>query len=209
MRNCSHKVSTVWALLTVATMAMAGGQGSKTKTQVETRTEKIPAGARYEFSRTVRAGRLVKAQDGREGSIKRTFRITYKNGKAVGKELLKEERTEPTPALFWMSRAGWQTSRGAFGRGKVMTMVATAYPAMVTGTGRTRMGYRADYGHVAVDPRVIPLGSLVYVEGYGFAIASDIGGAIKGNRIDLCYPDRRTANAYGHKQVKVHIMRGR
>jgi 3D (Asp-Asp-Asp) domain-containing protein len=85
-------------------------------------------------------------------------------------------------------------------------MVATAYPAMVTGSGRTRLGYRADYGHVAVDPRVIPLGSLVYVEGYGFALASDTGSAIKGNRIDLCYPDWGTADRYGVKKVTVHVF---
>lgn len=209
MRNCSHKVSTVWALLTVATMAMAGSKGSKVMTQVETRTDRIPAAIRYEFSRTVRAGRLVKAQDGRDGSVKRTFRITYKNGKAVDKELLKEERHEATPHLFLMSRAGWQTSRGSFGRGKVLSMVATAYPAMVTGTGRTKLGYRAGFGHVAVDPRKIPLGSLVFVEGYGFAIASDIGSAIKGNRIDLCYPGWGAARAYGHRRVKVHVMQVR
>lgn len=209
MRNCSHKVSTVWALLTVATMAMAGGKGSKIEYRTETRTAKIAPGVRYEFSRTVRAGRLVKAQDGREGLDKKTFRITYRDGQPVGKELIKEERKEAQPALFLMNRAGWQTSRGSFGRGKVMTMLATAYPAMVTGTGRTRMGYRADYGHVAVDPRVIPLGSLLYVEGYGFALASDTGGAIKGNRIDLCYPDNHTANAFGWKKVQVHVLRNR
>ena len=206
MRNCSHKVSTVGALLfAIAGMAFAAKE-SKIETQVETRVTKIKAPVRYEFSRTVRSGRLVKAQDGREGVLKRTFRITYKDGKPVDKELLKEERTDPEPTLFLMSRAGWQTSRSGFGRGKVLTMVATGYHTMVTGTGRTRMGLRADYGHVAVDPRVIPLGSLVYVEGYGMAIASDTGSAIKGNRIDLCFPDYRTAARYGHKRLKVHVF---
>jgi 3D (Asp-Asp-Asp) domain-containing protein len=206
MRNCSHKVSTVIALLTaIATTAFAAKE-SKIETQVETRVVKVKAPIRYEFSRTVRKGRLVKAQDGREGVIKKTFRITYKDGKPVDKELLKEERREAEPTLFLMSRSGFQTSRGGFGRGRVLSMVATGYHSMVTGTGRTRMGMRADYGHVAVDPRVIPLGSLVYVEGYGMAIASDTGGAIKGNRIDLCFPDYGTAARYGHKRLKVHVL---
>lgn len=206
MRNCSQKVSIAWALLTAATMAHAGRQESETQTQIETHTQRIESGVRYEFSRTVRPGRLVKAQEGRDGTVKKTYRITYKDHKPVAKELVKEERTEAQPTLFLMSRSGFQTSRGAFGRGKVLDMMATAYPAMVTGTGRTRLGYRAGYGHVAVDPRVIPLGSLVYVEGYGFAIASDTGSAIKGKRIDLCYPDYGTANHYGYKRVKVHVM---
>lgn len=209
MRNCSQKVSIVLALLTVATMAMAGRKGQKIETQVETHTDRIPASVRYEFSRTVERGRLVKAQDGRDGFVKKTFRITYKDGKPVEKELLKSERQEAQPALMLMSRSGYQTSRGSFGRGRVMTMLATAYPAMVCGTGRTRTGTRAGYGQVAVDPRVIPLGSLVYVEGYGFALASDTGGAIKGNRIDLCYPDFGTANRYGYKRVKVHVLSSR
>lgn len=209
MRNCSHLVSTVLSLLTVATMAMAGGKGNKTEYREENRTEKIAAETRYEFSRTLRTGQLVKAQSGHEGSITRTYRVAYKNGRPVGKELLKEVRHEATPSLMLMSRAGWQTSRGAFTRGRVLRMNATAYAADVTGSGRTKMGYRADFGHVAVDPRVIPLGSLVFVEGYGFAIASDTGGAIKGNRIDLCYPDRHRAAAYGHKMLQVHVMRSR
>jgi len=206
MRNCSQKVGSVLALTTVATMALAGGKGQKIDIQVETHTDRIPAGIRYEFSRTVRPGRLVKAQDGREGIDKKTFRITYHDGKPVGKELLKEELSEAQPTLFLMSRAGWQTSRGGFTRGRVLSMNATAYPAMVTGTGRTALGYRAGFGHVAVDPRVIPLGSMLYVEGYGFALASDTGSAIKGNRIDLCYADFGTANRYGRHKVTVHVL---
>jgi 3D (Asp-Asp-Asp) domain-containing protein len=206
MRNCSQKVSTVGTLLLAFAGTAFGAKEAKTETQVETRVSKIKPEIRYEFSRTVRAGRLVKAQDGKEGFIKRIFRITYKNGKAVDKELLKEERREAQPALFLMSRSGFQTSRSGFGRGKVMSMLATGYHSMVTGTGRTRLGYRANYGHVAVDPRVIPLGSLLYVEGYGMAIASDTGSAIKGNRIDLCFPDYGTALRYGHKRLKVHVL---
>lgn len=206
MRNCSHKVSTVGTLLLAVAGTAFGAKESKIETQIETRVQKIKPEVRYEFSRTVRSGRLVKAQDGREGVVKRTFRITYKDGQPVDKELLKEERRAPEATLFLMSRSGFQTSRGGFGRGKVLSMLATGYHAMVTGTGRTRMGYRADYGHVAVDPRVIPLGSLLYVEGYGMAIASDTGSAIKGNRIDLCFPDYGTAARYGHKRLKVHVL---
>ena len=68
-----------------------------------------------------------------------------------------------------------------------------------------RLGLRR-VGVVAVDPRVIPLGTLLYVEGYGFAIASDIGSAIKGNKIDLCYTTRKEALRFGRKKVRVHIF---
>ncbi|MER3495758.1 MAG: hypothetical protein C4320_02400, partial [Armatimonadota bacterium] len=71
------------------------------------------------------------------------------------------------------------------------------------------MGWYAGYGQVAVDPRVIPLGTMVYVENYGFAIASDTGGAIKGNRIDLCYRTNAECLRFGRRKVRVHILKGR
>lgn len=214
MRNCSHFVSLA-CCLALAGSAYAGGR-KQLVTQVETHYQALPVpkGVHYEFSRTVRPGRLLTAHSGKAGSRKTTWRITYKDGKVIDRELLKEELTKPEPALVLMSRAGFGTSRGGFVRRRVLNMVATAYdPSPETigpgATGRTRTGMIATFGHVAVDPRVIPLGSLVYVEGYGFAIASDTGGAIKGNRIDLCYDSRSTALAFGRKRVKVHILKAR
>src|SRR5688572_4178960 len=210
MRNCSLRVSVCLAL--TATLSGFSGAGEeKLETRVEVKQASIKPSIRYEFSRQVGSGRLVKAQDGQQGSVKKTYRVTYKNGKPVSKELLKEERTEAEPTLYLMGRSGWNTSRSSFSRARVMTMNASAYdPSPETigpgATGRTRMGLVATYGHVAVDPRVIPLGSLVFVEGYGFAIASDTGGAIKGNRIDLCYDDRSTALRFGRRKVKVHVF---
>lgn len=59
---------------------------------------------------------------------------------------------------------------------------------------------------IAVDPAVIPLGSRVYVEGYGEAIAGDTGGAIKGHRIDVLMPDKGTSSNWGRRTVKVTIL---
>ncbi|CAN5571514.1 hypothetical protein BH11ARM1_BH11ARM1_14170 [soil metagenome] len=209
MRNCSLKVSISLALLATLTGAFAGEE--KLETRIEVKETSIASTIRYEFSRQVGPGRLVKAQDGQAGSIKKTYRVTVKNGKPVSKELLKEEKTQPEPTLFYMGRGGWNSSRSSFNRSKVLNMSATAYdpsPATIGrgATGRTAMGYIATYGHVAVDPRVIPLGSLLFVEGYGFAIASDTGGAIKGNRIDLCYDSRARSLAFGRHNVKVHVF---
>ncbi len=67
-----------------------------------------------------------------------------------------------------------------------MEMIATAYTADCAGCGgMTAIGRRAGHGIVAVDPRVIPLGTRLYIPGYGLAVAGDTGGAIVGNRIDL------------------------
>src|SRR4030043_428635 len=72
-------------------------------------------------------------------------------------------------------------------------MVATAYYAFgkggndINGEGITAIGLRARKGIVAVDPRIIPLGTRLYIPGYGEALAADTGGWIKGNRVALCY----------------------
>lgn len=87
------------------------------------------------------------------------------------------------------------------------SMTATAY----TGGTYTAMGLRPvrdpnGLSSVAVDPNVIPLGSKVYVEGYGYAIASDTGGAIKGNKIDLYMNSVQECFAFGRRTVTVHLV---
>jgi 3D (Asp-Asp-Asp) domain-containing protein len=62
-------------------------------------------------------------------------------------------------------------------------------------------------GIVAVDPNVIPMGTKLYIEGYGEAIAADQGGAIKGNRIDLFFNSKWEANNWGMKSVRVTVYR--
>jgi 3D (Asp-Asp-Asp) domain-containing protein len=99
-----------------------------------------------------------------------------------------------------------------------LTLEATGYdPGPVDNTrgwvGITKSGERARFGIAAVDPRVIPLGAHLYVEGYGPALAADVGGAIKGHKIDLCFNSTRQANAWGrHKKTRVwriDALRGR
>lgn len=92
-----------------------------------------------------------------------------------------------------------------------ITVEATAYTANCTGcSGITKTGVdlkaNPNAKVIAVDPTVIPLGSKVYVEGYGYATAEDIGGAIKGNRIDVFIPTQSAALQWGRKQVKVTLL---
>ena len=87
-------------------------------------------------------------------------------------------------------------------------MMATAYTAdSAGGSGWTAIGRRAGFGIVAVDPRVIPLGTHLYIPGYGMAIAGDTGGAIVGNRIDLGFDSLRDAMLFGRRDVKVYRLK--
>ena len=89
----------------------------------------------------------------------------------------------------------------------VMAMEATAYlPTDGDGAGITAIGLPATYGVVAVDPSVIPLGSRVYIPGYGMAIAADTGGAIVGYCIDLCMESYAEAMNFGRRVVTVYVL---
>ncbi|AHJ87049.1 putative L-alanoyl-D-glutamate peptidase [Bacillus phage BCP8-2] len=102
-------------------------------------------------------------------------------------------------------------------QGRTITVEATAYTPHPSENGGTYGGQvltatgfnlskNPNARVIAVDPRVIPLGTRVHVEGYGEAVALDTGGAIKGNRIDVLLPTDSQANAWGRKQVKVTIL---
>jgi 3D (Asp-Asp-Asp) domain-containing protein len=98
---------------------------------------------------------------------------------------------------------------------KKLKVIATAYTAGPESTGKTPehpeygitfCGWKADIGVVAVDPNVIELGSIVYVPGYGYAIALDRGGAIEGNRIDLFFHDLQKALEWGSREVEIVVI---
>ncbi|MBR2179930.1 MAG: 3D domain-containing protein [Selenomonadaceae bacterium] len=90
----------------------------------------------------------------------------------------------------------------------VMSMEATAYlPSDGNGAGITAMGIPATYGVAAVDPSVIPLGSRLYIPGYGEAIAADTGGAIYGYKIDLCMESYEQAMSFGRRTITVYVLR--
>ncbi len=90
---------------------------------------------------------------------------------------------------------------------KKLTMHTTAYtPYDGGGGGHTALGNIAGKGHAAVDPDVIPLGTIIFIEGYGYAIADDIGGAISGNVIDVGVDTLDQAYAWGTKDATVYIV---
>lgn len=88
-----------------------------------------------------------------------------------------------------------------------LTMTATAYTTEDPGSGNlTKREHYLRKGLVAVDPKIIPLGTRLYIAGYGYAIADDIGSAIKGRRIDLAFENRQAALQFGRKTLKVLVL---
>lgn len=92
--------------------------------------------------------------------------------------------------------------------GSALTMLATAYTAACSGcSGMTASGVPAGHGVVAVDPNVIPLGSRLFIPGYGRATAGDTGGAIRGHRIDLGFDSLADANQFGRRSIVVYVLK--
>ncbi|NFI44072.1 hypothetical protein FDA79_16795 [Clostridium botulinum] len=108
------------------------------------------------------------------------------------------------------SSKGQTLSRGesnSMSYSKVVVVEATAYAGdSATASGEKPNRNPNGYSTIAVDPRVIPWGARVYVEGYGYAIAHDTGGDIKGNRIDLFMNSEAECNSWGRRSVKVYIL---
>ena len=97
-----------------------------------------------------------------------------------------------------------QVSRG---HGRALYVAATAYSAFDPGNGnRTATGTLVRHGVIAVDPSVIPLGTRVFIPGYGEAVAEDIGHAISGNRIDIAFDTHAEALMFGRQELEIFIM---
>ena len=148
---------------------------------------------------------------GEVGQKTESLKNTYVNGVLETTEVLKSEITkDPVKEVVEVGTKKGTVAPNGKNAKRVIVMQATAYDP--TAGSKTTMGTRARVGAVAVDPKVIPLGSKLYIESmdgfasYGYATAEDTGGAIKGNRIDLFYNSNAEANRFGRRNVKVYVL---
>src|SRR5699024_3216126 len=157
-------------------------------------------------------GKTNVIQKGRKGSVEKTYELVLENGKEVerkevDKEVLKKRKnkivcvgTKSKPKLKRTKQSPSNASAKSAPQTKTTQQATRKTAKGNTGrTGITATGQNLNANPnkkvIGVDPSVIPLGSRVYVEGYGEAIAGDTGGDIKGNRIDLHFPDKSSANS--------------
>ncbi|MFA8438993.1 ubiquitin-like domain-containing protein [Pueribacillus sp. YX66] len=155
-------------------------------------------------------------QAGEKGKLKKEFEVTLENGKEVKRTLQKEEKIKDSKdriVAVGTKQVVKNVSRSkpAPSGGKTIFMKSTAYTADCSGcSGVTATGINLKKNPntkvIAVDPNVIPLGTKVHVDGYGYAIAGDTGGAIRGNKIDVFFSSKSKAYAWGSKTVKVKIL---
>ncbi|WNB92043.1 ubiquitin-like domain-containing protein [Bacillus sp. NEB1478] len=165
-------------------------------------------------------GKQSVVQEGEKGKVEKSFEVVKENGKEVSRKLVTTKtladskdkivaigtKAKPKPQPV-VSRSKAPSKSG----GRELVVTSTAYTANCSGcSGVTATGFnlKSNPGAkvIAVDPNVIPLGSKVYVEGYGYAIASDTGGAIKGNRIDVFFSSQSQAESWGRKTIRIRII---
>ena len=193
--------------------------------RVEVKTVDVEELMQFEEKRVERAdkekGYVNVVQEGDTGWAKRSYKIVTRDGEEVSKEMLSEEIVVgPVDKIveYGTSEARIAlTSRGEIRYKKVLQCTATAYdasPASNGGYSGTATGRKLEYGIVAVDPRVIPLHSRLYIESsdggkswvYGYAVAGDTGGAIKGNKVDLFFNSRAECYQFGRQSATVYVL---
>ncbi len=175
--------------------------------RVQTIDEETPVkyNVRRENDGKIARGITQVVQQGIEGLERQSWEVTYTNGEETARRLVAStvikkpvDQIVKVGALQVASRGGMDIR---FSR--AYDMVSTAY----THTGRnTATGIKPQVGIVAVDPKVIPLGTKLYVEGYGQCRAMDVGGKVKGNRIDVFLDTRDEARRWGVRNVRVYVL---
>ncbi|MFD2444321.1 ubiquitin-like domain-containing protein [Bacillus sp. CGMCC 1.16607] len=152
--------------------------------------------------------------NGQRGLVSKEFEVILKNGKVVSRILKSEKKVRDKKdkvVAVGTKVMAKQVSRGVES-GLEFYVNSTAYTANCNGcSGHTATGINLHNNPnikvVAVDPRVIPLGTKLYVEGYGYAVAADTGSAVKGHKIDVFFSSVSEAYRWGRRTVKIKILK--
>ncbi len=159
--------------------------------------EFIESGTEYRVDSGLRPGE-TRTVLGHDGARVRKYDVAYVNGQEAGRTLI-DEYYDPEPVdtvIYYAAPRSGGEQPPPPGARRVLRVYATWYDPASSGRapsdpayGHTATGVVVTYGIVAVDPNVIPLGTKMYIPGYGYAEAADTGGAVKGYVIDLGFPD--------------------
>lgn len=184
-----------------------------------TKIETINFETIYENDNTMYEGTSKIVVQGVNGVETAVYSATYENGKFISETKISSEISQaPINQVIkkGTKKKVYAAAPLTSSYSKVITCRATAYDGSYATLGKsspkTALGTVPSYGTVAVDPKVIPLGTKLYIASedgsyiYGYCTASDTGGAIKGNRVDLFMNSRRDALNFGSKKVNVFVL---
>lgn len=195
-----------------------------TRVVEEEALEPIPPTVTYVNDPSMRQGE-TRVEQGVEGVRSAIYRVTYKNGVETGRELVSSEVIQAaTPTRYITGSAApvnpsqppvqsIQAPGFSGSYSDKLTVWATWYNATHGGKapsdpwyGYTATGVRLDKGICATDPNVIPMGTWMYIPGYGTCLAADVGGGVKGNHIDLGFPESAGSNPWATQTLEIYIL---
>lgn len=158
--------------------------------RIITQAATLPFEIKYENDSEMELGLEAVAQEGQNGTKETDIKIIFFEGEEYDREVIDVRVDSPTPKIIKKGAKKvireQDTPDGKIRYFLKLKVWATSYDIYCLGcTGRTYTGTPVKQGTIAVDPRAIPLGTRIYVPGYGFGRAEDVGGAIKGKKIDL------------------------
>ncbi len=196
-------------------------------TVTETYTESIPYGTVYKDNSKMLKGKEKRVSDGVEGEMLYTTEVTYLNGVEIGRHVVSSEQTK-APVDEVVSRGTLEAKKGklTIGDGVIVTadgkvyeydrtmkVKASAYTHTDAGCNKTTAtGTKVRWGTVAVDPKLIPYGTKMFIVSndgkfvYGVSAAEDCGGSIKGKRIDLYMPTTKQCLNFGLRNCTVYFL---
>lgn len=188
----------------------------RVREDVQLREEEVPFATESEVDPELPLGEVQVQREGSPGLLRQRIVLTYENGRLVNRQVAEEEvLREPVAQLQRVgSKVIWrtvETEQGPMRYFARLRVYATSYSAARAGTpktapwyGITRSGLKMRKGIVAVDRRLIPLGTNLYVPGYGVGLAGDTGGGIKNFHIDLGYDDDNYVS--WHQWVELYLL---
>jgi len=197
---------------------------TRVTTKITTAQQVLPAQERVFLNTVLRPGQETVLEAGADGVVTVSTKSAYENGRLVSQEEISQAVAVPsrdrvvirgaeTAALPQDAEGNAIVTAGGeiLNYSRVIDGKATAYncPGYV---GHTASGTIAEVGKVAVDPKVIPLGSKLYVVSqdgqyvYGYCIAEDTGGLIKGNKVDLYFSTWDECIQFGYRPVTIYVV---
>lgn len=191
---------------------------SSFKEEIKTKKEEIPFETKTVENPDLPEGKVNVKTKGVNGVKEITIKEIYKDDKLQSAETIEEKVTkQPVAEIIQKGtkKNTIKTEKGTFVINQKINMKSTAYTAGPESTGKspgelgygiTASGMKAQKGVVAVDTKVIPFGTQLYIEGYGYAIAGDTGSAIKGNKVDVFFDSYSDAIQYGVRNVNVYVL---
>lgn len=167
--------------------------------------ESDPYTSEYVKDSSLVIGKTKVAKEGKNGLVENTYMVMIIDGKQVSKTLYSSKviQEKQNRIIKWGSKIAFG-DKPSESYSKVLNCKAVAYH--FNGNPHGAYGLACTHGTIAVDKRVIPLGTRVYVEGYGYAIANDVGSGVKGNVVDLYMEYGDQPYIYGAHRVKVYIL---